>query len=532
VENTIEDKRKKYKILIVDDSKTNLDYLQSILQQPDYLITTANNGTTAITKAKGNSFDIILLDVVMEGIDGFEVCKELKHFTATKDVPIIFLTSLTDPQNITKGFELGAVDYVKKPFNHSELKARVQTHLELKRSKDTIGEKNKQLAETNKELEKLSLVASSTSNSVIITNAKGEIEWVNDGFTRLSGYTFEELRKLKGANLSDWSGNRDIAEVIDECLKKKQSIGYSSVNVTKAGKGRWVQTTLTPVVNNNGDVVKMVAIDSDITEIKQAEQEIKKKNLELAVEKKRSDELLLNVLPYETAEELKKFGKARPKQYELTSVLFTDFVGFSKIAETISPEQLITELDNYFIRFDEIIARYKLEKIKTIGDSYMCAGGIPVANRRNPFEVVLAGLDIQMLMAKINTEQIAENKTVWKLRLGIHSGDLITGVVGEMKFAYDIWGDTVNTASRIESSGEAGKVNISGSTYEIIKDYFDCSYRGKIQAKNKGEIDMYFVERIKPIYAAVEGGTEPNELFYSHLQEIESMSLFDKTKSI
>ena len=153
-------KKKKHKILIVDDSQTNVDYLLSILQQTDYLITTANNGATAITKAKGNSFDLILLDVVMEGIDGFEVCRELKSFPASKDVPIIFLTSLTDPQNISKGFEYGAVDYVKKPFNQSELKARVQTHLELKKSKDTIAEKNKQLAETNKELEKLSIVAS------------------------------------------------------------------------------------------------------------------------------------------------------------------------------------------------------------------------------------------------------------------------------------------------------------------------------------------------------------------------------------
>jgi PAS domain S-box-containing protein len=523
VDNSIDDKKKRFKILIVDDSQTNVDYLVSILQHCDYLITTANNGNTALTKAKGNSFDLILLDVVMEGIDGFEVCQELKNFPPTKDVPIIFLTSLTDPEKITRGFEVGAVDYVKKPFNISELKARVQTHLDLKRSKDTIALKNKQLAETNKELEKLSLVASRTSNSVIITDASGNIEWVNEGFTRLTGYKFDEIKVARGMKLSDWSGNHNISSDINLCLTTKQSVVFSSVNITKAGKGRWVQTTLTPIVGNSGEVVKLIAIDSDITEVKQAEQEIKKKNLELAIEKKRSDELLLNILPFDTAEELREFGKARPKHYELTSVLFTDFVGFSKIAEKITPEQLISELDNYFIKFDGITAKYKLEKIKTIGDAYMLAGGIPMANRRNPFDIVLAGLEIQQLMKRIREEKKLEKKTAWTLRLGIHSGELITGVVGEMKFAYDIWGDTVNTASRIESAGEAEKVNISGSTYNIIQDFFDCQYRGKIMVKNKGEIDMYFVERIKPEYSLDKEGIEPNDIFQSYLKALDSV---------
>ena len=214
-----------------------------------------------------------------------------------------------------------------------------------------------------------------TNNSVIITNASGEIEWVNEGFTRLTGFTFEEVTKIKGTNLVNISGNNDVVDFIMQCVTQKISVIYSAVNTTKAGKGRWVQTALTPILDNNGNVSRLIAIGSDITEIKQAEQEIKKKNIELIIEKKRSDELLLNILPFETAEELKKYGKAKPKEYGLTSVLFTDFIDFSKIAEILTPEQLISELDNYFIKFDEIIGKYNLEKIKTIGDSYMCAGG-------------------------------------------------------------------------------------------------------------------------------------------------------------
>jgi len=202
-------------------------------------------------------------------------------------------------------------------------------------------------------------------------------------------------------------------------------------------------------------------------------------------------------------------------------ILFTDFINFSRIAENITPEQLVSNLDQYFIKFDSIINKYNLEKIKTIGDAYMCAGGIPAANKSNPFTVVLAGLEIQKYMKALRVKTEDTDNPSWKLRLGIHSGELVTGVVGEKKFAYDIWGDSVNTASRIESAGEAEKVNISGSTFNIIKDYFDCSYRGKIKVKNKGEIDMYFVNRIIPEFSADKEGLEPNEKFMNYLKSLD-----------
>jgi PAS domain S-box-containing protein len=516
------DKKRKYRILIVDDSQTNIDYLMHILKRDDYLIATSKNGSNAITKAKGNSFDLILLDVIMDGIDGFCVCSELKKYPTTRDVPIIFLTSLSDPQHITKGFECGAIDYVKKPFNHAELIARVQTHLELKRSKDIIAEKNKQLEETNKELEKLSLVASKTSNSVIISGHSGQVEWVNDGFSRLTGYTLDEYVNLKDNNFITWIDNDNIANEIKRCITLKQPVVYSTQSKTKSGANKWIQTTLTPILDHNGDISKLVAIGSDISSIKLAEQEIKKKHRELMFEKERSEKLLLNILPRETAEELKKNGKANTKYYDLASVLFTDFKGFTKISEMMSPEQLVNELDNYFKKFDEIIENYDLEKIKTIGDSYMCAGGIPRKSKSNPFKIILAGLEILRLSLKMNSLQEQKNQQIWNLRIGIHSGELITGVVGEKKFAYDIWGDTVNTASRMESSGEICKVNISGTTYNIVKEFFECTYRGKIAAKNKEDIDMYFVDRIKPEYSINDEGILPNSRFIDYINELDT----------
>ena len=214
----------------------------------------------------------------------------------------------------------------------------------------------------------------------------------------------------------------------------------------------------------------------------------------IKVAKKRSDELLLNILPEETAEELKETGTAKAKKFDLVSVMFTDFKNFTQASELLSPEELVKEIDACFSAFDAIITKYGIEKIKTIGDAYMCASGLPAEKRSHAEDIINAGLEMQAYIEKNKKEKISQNKIYFELRLGIHSGPVVAGVVGTKKFAYDIWGDAVNTASRMESSGEIGKVNISGSTYELVKDKFKCIHRGKIQAKNKGEIDMYFVE--------------------------------------
>ncbi len=227
-------------------------------------------------------------------------------------------------------------------------------------------------------------------------------------------------------------------------------------------------------------------------------------------EKMQSETLLLNILPYEISEELKIKGKATVRHYEMVSVMFADFKEFSLITEQISPDILIAELDKYFIKFDEIISKYNLEKIKTIGDCYMCVGGIPNPNKSNPIEAVLAAMEFQQYVKECNQVKAEKKETLWEIRIGIHTGKVIAGVVGKKKFAYDIWGDTVNTASRIESGSEVGKVNISGATYEAVKDYFDCTYRGKMDVKNKKEMDMYYVDRIKPFYSKCRQGLVPN----------------------
>ena len=222
--------------------------------------------------------------------------------------------------------------------------------------------------------------------------------------------------------------------------------------------------------------------------------EVQERTRELRIEKQKSDDLLLNILPEEVANELKEKGSADAKQFEMVTVMFTDFKGFTQISEKLSPSQLVEEIHICFKAFDAIIAKHNIEKIKTIGDAYMCAGGLPVSNETHAIDVVKAAIEIRQFMQEHVAQKKLANQEVFEIRIGIHTGPVVAGIVGIRKFAYDIWGDTVNIASRLESSGEAGKINISGGTYEYVKDKFVCTHRGKIEAKNKGQIDMYFVE--------------------------------------
>ncbi len=281
------------------------------------------------------------------------------------------------------------------------------------------------------------------------------------------------------------------------------------------GYSRW---KIKAIEKQNRELEQLVQMRTET--IEQKNTEIHKHLEELGNEKEKVERLLLNILPSETVEELKTKGKAKARQYKLASVMFTDFKGFTKISETLSPKELVEELDRYFIKFDEIIEKYGLEKIKTIGDAYMCAGGLPIRNKSNPVDIILAGLEIQQYMKRIDEEKRAAGIEPWQLRIGVNTGELIAGVVGIKRFAYDIWGDTVNIANRMESSGEVGKVNISGITYELVKEFFVCTHRGKVEAKNKGEVDMYFVESLVPELSVDGLGIKPNKQFYIHLDYI------------
>jgi class 3 adenylate cyclase len=222
---------------------------------------------------------------------------------------------------------------------------------------------------------------------------------------------------------------------------------------------------------------------------------VEERTQQLTEEKKKSDDLLLNILPHEVAEELKEKGFAEAKLVDQVTVIFTDFKGFTTMAEKLSPQALVHDIHECFSAFDRIMGKYGIEKIKTIGDAYMAASGLPSPSNTHATDAVKAALEMAAFIEDGKALKIAKSLPYFEIRIGVHSGPVVAGIVGIKKFAYDIWGDTVNTASRMESSGEIGKVNISETTYDFIKNDYQCTYRGEIDAKGKGKVKMYFVEK-------------------------------------
>lgn len=224
------------------------------------------------------------------------------------------------------------------------------------------------------------------------------------------------------------------------------------------------------------------------------EEKVKERTIELEIQRNQSEKLLLNILPEETAKELKKYGKVKPRLYESVSIMFIDIVGFTKIAERVAPELLIKELDFYYSIFDKIMYNHGIEKIKTIGDAFFAVAGVPVAMNNHAQVIVEAAKEVLNFVAKEKADSLVEDQLFFEVRIGINSGSVIGGVVGQSKYSFDIWGNSVNIAARMENKSEVGKINISENTYQLIQDDFECTHRGKISAKGIGEIDMYFVD--------------------------------------
>jgi class 3 adenylate cyclase len=240
-----------------------------------------------------------------------------------------------------------------------------------------------------------------------------------------------------------------------------------------------------------------------------ANQELVERHQQVEQQKRVSESLLLNILPAEVAEELRAKGMVSPKYFEDVTILFTDFVGFTLATEKLAAEELVDLLHDYFTAFDQIVARYRLEKMKTIGDSYMCLSGLPVRNPAHPVDTVMAAFE---MLRAVQERSRPDRAAQWKVRIGIHTGPVIAGVVGINKFAFDIWGDTVNYSSRMESSGEANRINLSDRTHSRVKDFFECEHRGKVLTKEKRELDMYFANGILP--GLMNGSTESPPLAF------------------
>lgn len=532
-----------HKILVVDDNIHNSKLIEGILlaDKEKYEVFFAENGLVGYEKSKKLHPDLILMDMRMPELSGIDSLKMLQADKYLKDIPVIFITAYKTNENFAEAFKYGAFDYITKPIDISELRSRIEKALSVGETLQRIHNKMLQYQEERKSLEEKATITETAPNSFILIDDKGNLEWANDMFEKLHEVSFEEFKKLYGSNIHDIKVYKDFTRAAISCFINKKPIQSEARQNLPSGTKRWFQIFISPQLNEKDEVVKLIVAESDITLIKNKEEELFRQNRRMLLiterleqansllesqkseieeqkkliegEQEKSERLLLNILPFEVARQLKSKGKAGTRYYRNVTVMFTDFKDFSKNTRELEPTDLVDILDDYFAKFDEITGKHYLEKIKTIGDAYMCAGGLPLRNKSNPVDAVLAGLEIQDYINRIKSENRPGIPT-WDLRIGIHTGPVVAGVVGRKKFAYDIWGETVNTASRMEQMGEISQVNISGTTFEYIRDYFECTYRGKIEAKNVGEMDMYYVNRIKPEFSLDAKGIEPNDEFY------------------
>jgi len=236
----------------------------------------------------------------------------------------------------------------------------------------------------------------------------------------------------------------------------------------------------------------------------------------------KTQDLLYRVFPRQIADELANAGQSQPRHFDAVTVMFTDFVGFTRVAETMAPQQLIDGLEEYFRRFDALTATCHMEKLKTIGDAYVAAGGVPTANTTHALDAALLSLAIRECVKETSRELAGSGMPSFAIRIGLHTGPLVAGVIGEQRFTYDLWGDTVNTASRMESGGEAGRINISDATFRLVEPFFECSPRGSIAVKNRTAVEMYFLERLRPEFSADSAGLTPNERFQQAREQLQN----------
>ncbi len=347
----------------------------------------------------------------------------------------------------------------------------------------TVKKKNEQIIqEQNKRFQ---VISSSKNDAIITSDESNTILFWNKGAEHIFGYACEE------------AVGQPLTLIIPQEFHKRHNEGLE--RMSRGGEPRAIGKVIEArAVRKDGEIIPIEltlgfwesagkryfsGIIRDITEKKRTEKII-------LDEIKKSDDLLLNILPKLVATELKNTGKAKTKKYENVSILFTDFESFTTIASTISPTKLVNELNEIFSHFDDILGMFGVEKIKTIGDAYFAACGVPEKNHNHAVRCVEAA----KLMLNYLENRNRTSKILWKMRVGIHSGPVVAGVVSKKKYAYDLFGDTVNTASRMESNGEVGKINVSESTFQLIKSDYECVHRGQIHAKGKGNIDMYFVK--------------------------------------
>jgi len=479
-------------ILIVDDNPDNLELLFFFLSDSDFTVLLATDGKSAIEKVESAQPDLIILDVMMPGIDGFETCRRLKANESSKDIPVIFMTALSETVDKLRGFNVGAVDYLTKPIQEEELKARVTTHITLRNLNRSLLEQNLRLEQEIRkrqqkedELRLSNQAIAASSNGIVIADAREPdlpIIYINPAFERITGYSAQEIIGRNCRFLQGPDKNQPALNELRSALRDGRDCKVVLSNYRKDGRRFWNELSVSPIYDGAGNLTHFVGIQMDITERKQAQEELRK-------QQQQTEKLLLNILPEPIAERLKLEPSTIADSFEEVSVLFADLVGFTAFSAERSAKELVEILNLIFSKFDRLAEKHGLEKIKTIGDAYMVVAGLPTPRTDHAEAIAQMALDMQQAIVNLS----AEMGETFSIRIGINSGSVVAGVIGIKKFSYDLWGDTVNTASRMESQGISGAIQVTAQTYERLRDKYLFEERGVIRVKGKGEMTTYLL---------------------------------------
>ena len=531
-------------ILVVDDTPDNLRLSIRILQKQGYKVRPVTNGFSALEAIQSSPPDLILLDIMMPDLDGYELCQKLKAEQQFSQIPIIFLSAIEEGINKAKAFEVGGSDYITKPFQMKEVLARVSNQLAVRSLQIQLQENNQKLTEQNVQLHqeiaerrqvemetrlllRATQAISKSENfesaiDLILRLICETIEWnlgeawipSSDGQVLkcalgryASDLSFSEFRQTScqlsfapGVGMPGriWLGQQsewidDVSTAPEQVFLRSQiaaNVGLKAAFGVPILADNQVLAVLIFYRDKNLEcqprlleLVSAVATQlGALIQRKQAEESLR-------LQQKQTERLLLNILPKPIADRLQKEQKLIADHFDEVSVLFADLVGFTEFSARKTPTQLVEILNGIFCDFDRLSESHGLEKIKTIGDAYMVVGGLPTAREDHGRAIALLALEMQSALTQFNLK-IGES---FQLRIGIHSGSVVAGIIGISKFSYDLWGDTVNVASRMESNGMPGKIQVTGATYERLKEQFIFEERGIIEVKGKGKMLTYWL---------------------------------------
>jgi adenylate cyclase len=512
-------------ILVIDDTPANLKLLTQMLSEQGYDVRVAPNGSMGLHAAKTDPPNLILLDIKMPGCDGYQVCQQLKADERTCEIPVIFLSALDGVSDKVKAFHAGGADYITKPFESVEVLARVENQLTLRSLRLVLQQaeqESRMLFAASQAINDapdfrsaiaslLELICQSISwdcAAAWMPNGAGTVLEQVANYCREPNLQLPQPKNqvLKFAPQEGLLGRIWVSkqpEWFEDCSSMEDEDASCCLYAPVATPAGLKAVFGVPVLANNEAIAIFVFYSSDTQSFKeravalvsavttQLTAFIRRKQAEEALQQQKAatEKLLLNILPRPIAERLQSGEEAIADYFEDVSVLFADIVGFTEFAAGKPPERVVKILNEIFSQFDQLSQQYGLEKIKTIGDSYMVAGGLPIPKADRDTAIAHMALDLLTCIQSYNTQK-SQN---FQLRIGINFGPVVAGIIGTTKFIYDLWGDTVNVASRMESTGLAGKIHVTATVRDRLKEQFYFEPRGEVSIKGKGKLLTYWL---------------------------------------